>query len=108
MGDGFYLDQHFRLCKGSHFYQRGSWKISGKELAARSPDLGIVLDIDYVDRHLDQVIHRTTGGFDDAINARKYLLGLFVLIFPDYLRTALKRTGYLPGDEQHVACVYRV
>jgi hypothetical protein len=69
IGDGFYLDQHFRLCKGPHFYKRGSWKISGKELTARSPDLGIILDIDYVDRHLDQVIHRTTGGFDDAINA---------------------------------------
>jgi hypothetical protein len=27
------------------------------------------LDIDYVDRHLDQVVHRSTGRFNDAINA---------------------------------------
>jgi hypothetical protein len=45
---------------------------------------------------------------DDAINAGKYLPGLLVLVLPDYPGIAFKGTGYLAGDEQHVARAYRV
>ena len=68
IGDGFDLHQDFRRRKRSHFYKRGSRKVSGEELAARSPDLGVFLDIDDVDRHLYQVVHRSPGRFDNAIN----------------------------------------
>ena len=108
IGNSFYFHQHFRLRKGPDFNKRGSWKISGEELAARSPDLSVFLDIDYVDRHLYQDVHRSPGRLDDAINAGKYLRGLFVLIFADYLGAAFKGTCYLTGDEQHAACAYGV
>jgi hypothetical protein len=63
--DSFYLHQHFRLCKRPHFYTRRTGKSPVKNSRRARPDLGIVLDIDYVDRRS----HRSTGGFDNAIYA---------------------------------------
>src|SRR4029078_9085347 len=55
-----------------------------------------------------QIVHGSAGRFDDAINARKDLPGLFVLILADQVETAFKGTRYLTGDEQTAACAYGV
>src|SRR5688572_26784183 len=78
--DSFDFDQHFRGAQRPHFDQRGSRKVAAEELAPRAPDLGVLLDIDHVDGHLDDVVEAGARTFADQLDARENVPGLFVLV----------------------------
>src|SRR5262245_42291867 len=103
IGDGFDLDQRFRASQRSHFNQGRSRKVAGEELAARAPDLGVVLDVDQEDGHLDEIFQAAAGGFAHVFDTREDLPRLLVLVAAYQRLAAFEWTSHLTGDEKHVS-----
>src|SRR4030095_12369047 len=106
--DSLDFDERFRTGQRSHFHQRRRRKVAREELAARAPHLGVVLDIDHEDGHLDDVFQAAAGPFADMPDAREDLLRLLVLGAAYQSLTALERTRHLTRDEEEIPGTYAV
>jgi hypothetical protein len=97
------FDQRFGRAQRPHFDERRSRKIAAEVLTPRAPNFGVLLDIDHVDGHLDDVVEAGARTFADQFDAREDLLSLFVLVAAHQRLAAFERTCHLTGDEEEIA-----
>jgi hypothetical protein len=103
------LDFHenFRRAQCGDLDQGGGRKIAVEKFLPRAPDLGVVFDIDDVNRDLDNVLRRSAGGFDKVLDLGENDFRLLVLPLA-FDGLAIARARDLPGNEQKLTRANRV